>query len=101
MAMVSRIHALRWLPTNRLVAQVGNLLFRRLTVGRALVTSSGRRLPICDTADCQSAPPGLTTTLSALTFCFCAAAAAGPTAPVSPAEVYDPGRAHTVQLQMS
>jgi hypothetical protein len=42
----------RYLPSlsvNRGVAQVGNLLFRRLAVGR--------RLPICDTADCQSALP--------------------------------------------
>ena len=36
------------LPLNR-------LLFRRLAVGRAPVTSRGRRLSICDTADCQSA----------------------------------------------
>ena len=37
---------------NRLVAQVGNLLFRRLAVGR------GRGLPIRDTADGQSALRG-------------------------------------------
>src|ERR1041384_7605865 len=36
--------------------QIGNPLFRQLAVGRAPVTSSGRRLPICDTADCPSAP---------------------------------------------
>jgi hypothetical protein len=35
---------------NRLVAQVGNLLFFRLAVGSALVTSSGCGLPIRDTA---------------------------------------------------
>jgi hypothetical protein len=38
------------LSMNRLVAQFGNLLFRRLAVG------SGRGLPIRDT-DCQSALP--------------------------------------------
>lgn len=48
-------------PTSRdddeggLVAQVGNLLCRRLGVGWAWSFLNGRRLPICDTADCQSA----------------------------------------------
>jgi hypothetical protein len=37
------------------VAQVGNLLIRRLAVGRALVTGRICGLPIRDTADCQSA----------------------------------------------
>jgi outer membrane protein, multidrug efflux system len=39
----------------RIVAQVGNLLFRRLAVGGATVVSTARGLPIRDTADCQSA----------------------------------------------
>jgi protein SCO1/2 len=37
------------------VTQTGSLLFRRLAVGSASAISSARRLPICDTADCQSA----------------------------------------------
>jgi len=37
------------------VAQVGNLLYRRLAVGVFDVVAAGR-LAICDTADCQSAP---------------------------------------------
>jgi hypothetical protein len=37
------------LPTNRLVAQVGSLLYRRLAVGSASVTPGVRRLPICAT----------------------------------------------------
>ena len=37
------------------VAQTVSLLCRRLAVGSAFAISSVRRLPICDTADCQSA----------------------------------------------
>jgi hypothetical protein len=38
--------------SSRTVAQTGSLLYRRLAVGRP---SAPRRLPTCDTADCQSA----------------------------------------------
>jgi len=37
------------------VAQSGTLLFRRLAVGKVFGFAAFRRLPICDTADCQSA----------------------------------------------
>ena len=37
------------------VAQSGTLLFRRLAVGKVFGSGAFRRLPICDTADCQSA----------------------------------------------
>ena len=38
-----------------LVAQVGNLLFRRLAVGKRPANTNACGLPIRDTADCQSA----------------------------------------------
>ena len=41
----------------KFVAQVGNLLFRRLAVGCASETCTVCGLPIRDTADCQSALP--------------------------------------------
>ncbi len=42
-------------PMNRPVAQVGNLLYRRLAVGRHRDRLEHCGLPIRDTADCQSA----------------------------------------------
>src|SRR5206468_6665707 len=39
--------------------------------------------------------------LSTLVVFFCASVVAAPPAPVSPGEVYDPGRAHTIQVKMS
>jgi hypothetical protein len=41
--------------TTSLVAQIGNLLYRRLGTGAAMAVRAARGLPIHDTADCQSA----------------------------------------------
>src|SRR6267142_2772339 len=50
---------------------------------------------------CGTDPFAFVQRLSTLVVFFFASVAAGPTAPVSPAELYDPGRAHTIQIKMS
>lgn len=84
------------------VAQVANLLFRRLAAGRAwpltgrTEVSSARRLPTCDTADCQSAlRPArslsrlLTGLLVALGFASARAADTSPAAELASLRVLD------------
>ena len=51
----------RWVGRQTTVAQIVNLLYRRLAVGgrrnppNRVILGEIRRLPTCDTADCQSA----------------------------------------------